>query len=331
MRRAILTTILVPALIGGSPACLRGQGAPGDAMQPPPKGYSNSLEAMAAVATKQVKLISAPTNLPSGVVEIRDVEYGKVGERSLKLDLFAPEKITKPVPGLIFIHGGAWSGGNRDMYRYYTVKYAARGYVCATISYRLSKEAPFPAAVHDAKCAVRWLRASAVKYHIDPDRIGVIGGSAGGHLAMMVGYSSDVPELEGDGGHSKVSSRVQAIVDFYGPFDLTTDFARNAGAVKRFLGNRSYAEAKEDYEKASPSTYLTKDDPPTLILHGAIDDVVPISQSDVLAKRLGELGVPCVYDRLEGWPHAMDAAEVVNDRCCYFMDRFFAKHLPLPR
>lgn len=298
---------------------------------PPAPGYKTPAAVMAAIVAGEIKLTKAPKEMPEGVIEQKNIEYGKVGDRSLQLDLYAPEKISKPVPGLIFIHGGGWTGGSRDVYKPYTVSYAKKGYVAATISYRFSGEATFPAAVEDAKCAVRWLRANSAKYHVDPNKIAVIGGSAGGHLSLMVGYSSEVPELEGDGGNPKVSSRVQAVVDLYGPYDLTTDFARKAGVVKKFLGDKTYDEAPELYKRASPMTYLTKNDPPTLILHGTIDDVVPIEQSDRLAARLKELGIPVVYDRLEGWPHTMDAAEIVNQRCQYFMGSFFAKYLPLPK
>jgi acetyl esterase/lipase len=296
----------------------------------PPKGYATVAEVMAAVGAKELKVISTPTNLPPGIVEIKDLEYGRIGERALKLDLFAPERLTRRVPALIFIHGGAWSGGKRDMYRYYTIRYAQRGYVCATISYRLSREAPFPAAVQDAKCAVRWMRANASQYNVDPDKIGVIGGSAGAHLAMMVGYSSDLPELEGSAGNPSISSRVQAVVNLYGPVDLTTEFAQKAESVRRFLDNKTYTEAKALYEKSSPLNHVSADDPPTLILHGTIDDVVPVTQADVLAHKLKEVGVAFVYDRFEGWPHAMDAIEVVNERCQLSMNQFFAKYLPLP-
>lgn len=285
---------------GGEPSAAPKTGTLTPEPPPAPKGYKTPLEVMAALATKQIKVISQEEELPPGVVEMKDLEYGKVGERSLRLDLYLPDKLDRPLPGLIFIHGGAWSGGTRDVYRYYTVRFAKQGFVAATISYRLSNEAPFPAAVEDAKCAVRWLRGNAAKYHVDPDKIAVIGGSAGGHLAMMVGYSADVRELEGKGGQTGVSSRVAAVVNFYGPSDLTTPFARGNDSVKKFLGGKTYEEAKEIYEKASPITYLTRDDPPTLILHGTIDDVVPIEQS---------------------------VAEAVNERCQFFMRQFFAKHL----
>lgn len=301
--------------------------------EPPaaPPGYQSPAAVMAALALKQIKPVNLQEPLPEGVLETKGIEYGNVQGRSLQLDLYQPAGLEGRVPGLIFIHGGAWSGGSREMYRYYTLRFAQRGYVAATISYRLSGEAPFPAAVEDAKCAVRWLRANAATYHVDPDKIAVIGGSAGGHLALMVGYSAGVPELEGQGGHAGVSSRVAAVVDLYGPYDLTTEFARKAGPVKRFLGGKTYEEAPELYLRASPKHYLQKDAPPTLILHGTIDDVVPIDQSDALAARLAELGVPYVYDRLTGWPHTMDLAESVNERCQWFMNHFFEQVLRSPK
>jgi acetyl esterase/lipase len=284
-----------------------------------------------AIGLKQVKLISAQKDVPEGVVELRDLEYGRVGERSLRLDLYQPADLKMPVPALVFIHGGAWSGGSRDIYKYYTVRFARRGYVAATISYRLSREAPFPAAVEDAKCAIRWLRANAAKYRVDAGKIAVVGGSAGGHLAMMAGYSPDVPELEGKGGHAGVSSQVAAVVDFYGPYDLTVPFARTNGAVKAFLSGKTYEEAAELFWQASPAKYLKAGAPPTLIFHGTIDEVVPVDQADALARRLKELKAPFVYDRLEGWPHTMDLAEAINERCQLLMCRFLDEHLPRPK
>jgi acetyl esterase/lipase len=299
-----------------------------DTPPPTPPGFASQDEAMKAVLANRVKVFlpQAPIALPEGVVETKDVEYGKVGDRKLLLDLYMPAKLDKPAPGLIFIHGGGWKGGNRSDYKYYTVRYAKRGYVCATISYRFSQEAPFPAAVQDAKCAVRWMRANAAKYHVDPDRIAVLGGSAGGYLAMMVGYTSDVPELEGDGGYPEVSNKVRAVVNLYGPCDLDCPQARNVDVVRSFIG-KPYDEARELYEKASPVRYVTRDDPPTLILHGTVDATVSIEQSDRLAAKLKEVGVPCQYEKFEGWPHTMDVAIDVNLRCQWFMNRFFRQYL----
>ena len=124
--------------------------------------------------------------------------------------------------------------------------FALRGYVTATVSYRFSQEAPFPAAVTDVKCAIRWIKSNAKQYKIDPDRIAVIGGSAGGHLALMIGYSSDIPEFDDGCETDTVSSRIQAVVDIYGPSDLTTDFAIAQKAAQKFIGDL-YENAAEKY------------------------------------------------------------------------------------
>jgi len=174
------------------------------------------------------------------------------------------------------------------------------------------------------------MRANARKLNVDPDRIGVIGGSAGGHLAMMIGYSSDAPKLEGTGGHAGVSSRVQAVVNLYGPVDLTTPYASGNSLIIRFLGGKTIEESRTRHELASPISHITRDDPPTLIFHGTIDDMVPIDQADRLAEKLKSTRVPYRYNRLEGWPHAIDLAEVVNQRCQRLMMEFFKKHLLKP-
>lgn len=293
---------------------------------PAPKGFATTAEVYAAVMSGKVAIIDKDAPVPEGVVETKDIEYGNIGgTRPLLLDLYQPATAGSELrPGLIFIHGGAWKSGNRSDYKYYTGLFAKRGYVVATISYRFSSEAKFPAAVEDAKCAVRWMRANASQYHVDPNKIAVIGGSAGGYLALMVGYTSDIPEFEGSGGNAGVSSRVQAVVDLYGPVDLTAPEGKKADVVKAFLG-KTYEEDPDLYVKASPITYLTADDPPTLILQGTVDDTVPVTQSDLLARKLKELGIFYLYDRLEGWPHTMDLAKDVNDRCQFYMVEFFNK------
>ncbi len=294
---------------------------------PMPEGYSSELMIKAAFMLNQIKLVDAKNVIvPDNVIEQKDIEYGKAGDRSLQLDLYSPEKMDKPAPGIIFIHGGGWKSGHRRDMKFYTVDFAKRGYVCATVSYRLAGEALFPAAVQDVKCAVRWMRANAVKYNIDPERIAVSGNSAGGYFSLMTGYSSDVPELEGDSGNAGVSSRPQAVINFYGPVDMTTDFAKKQSLVVDFLG-KTYDEYPKLHEFASPISHLTKDDPPTLILHGTLDSTVPIKQADMLADKLKSLGIDCFYDKYEGWPHTMDLAEAVNKRCQYQMVQFLEEHL----
>ena len=296
-------------------------------MPPAPPGYKTEEEVRSAFLLGKLTPIDVTIAVPDTVSVEKDVEYGKAGGVSLQLDLYAPKERTKPLPAVVFIHGGAWRSGSRQMYHYYCVKFAEHGYVAATISYRLYRVAPFPAAVEDAKCAVRWMRANAEKLGVDPNRIGVAGGSAGGHLSMMVAYAPDTPELEGSGGHADTSSRVQAVVNIYGPTDLTTDFAKANSVVSDFLGGKSFDDAPDLYGLASPITHVTKDDPPTLILHGSIDSTVPIEQAELLVARLKDAGVEFDYDRVEGWPHAMDIEANVNRHCLAKMFEFFDKHL----
>jgi acetyl esterase/lipase len=302
----------------------------GAAEVPPiPQGYADEQAVRAAILLGQIKLIDAKNiSLPDNVEEVLDIEYGTGGERKLQLDLYLPKDRKKATPAIIFIHGGAWKSGKRSDMKFYCIKFAEKGYVTATVTYRLMDEACFPAAVHDVKCAVRWLRANAAKYQVDPKHIAVSGNSAGGHLSMMIGYSND-PLLEGSGGNNNVSSRVSAVVNFYGPTDLTTDFAKEQELVNKFIGGKTFDEAPDAFKLASPLFHLTRDDPPTLIFHGTIDSVVPVVQADILAEKLKELGIDYIYERYDGWPHVMDLAEAVNQRCVYQMEQFFKKHIPI--
>jgi acetyl esterase/lipase len=275
-----------------------------------------------------IKRIDRNAPVPEGVEAKLDLEFGKGGDKPLLLDLFKPREIKQPVPGLIFVHGGSWDHYTRKLYDGYCGRFAKNGYVAATVEYRLSGEAPFPAQIQDVKCAIRWMRANAKQLGVDPNKIGLAGGSAGGHLVLLAAYANtDDPELEGTGGNGGVSSRVQAVIDLYGPIELK---GRSTRSVVKLMGGKTSKEAPELYAKASPITHLTKDAPPTLILHGTVDELVNISQSDKLAAKLSELGVPYLYDRQEGWHHAMDAVAEVNVRCVWMMDQFLAQVLPLP-
>lgn len=291
---------------------------------PPPQGYASADEVLAAALSGKIALIPDSPPIPDSVREVKDIEYGNADGHALLLDLYLPKDARKPVPGLIFVHGGGWKGGNRRDYLPYTIRFAERGYAAATISYRLVKDATFPGCVQDAKCAVRWMRAKGGEYGIDPDNIAILGGSAGGYLSMMVGYTPEVAPLGGAGGHEEVSSRVQAVVNLYGPTDLAAEIARTSPEVLNFIG-KPYEEAPNLYVEASPITYVSADDPPTLVFHGTVDDIVPVEQADLLVAKLKEMNVPVIYDRVEGWPHTMDKAQVINERCCFFLDNFFER------
>ena len=160
--------------------------------------------------------------VPPNVVIERDVRYGDADDDPLLLDIVRPkEPSEQPRPVIAFIHGGAWSGGSKEIMVGPLVPFAASGdYFCVSIEYRLSGMATWPAQIHDCKAAIRWLKANARTYHIDPEKIGVWGSSAGGHLVSMLGVSADVPELEGDSGTPGVSSRVACVVDYCGPSDF---------------------------------------------------------------------------------------------------------------
>jgi len=277
----------------------------------PPRGYPNETFLKAAYVTGLLKLIDTRPAVPEELQVYEGIEYKKAGNLSLKLDIYRKKDLNKKAPVIIFVHGGGWKKGKRSDYLPYLVDYAMKGYVTATVSYRLTDVAKFPDPVDDVKCAIKWIKDNAENYGIDPNRVALLGGSAGGHLVLMAGYDN---------------SDVQAIVDFYGPVDLTTPYARERTESLGFLG-KTYKEAPELYRAASPKTYITPDDPPTLIFHGTLDSLVPVSQADSLDVWLTKAGVEHEYHRLKGWPHTMDMAKKVNKYCQHYIDAFLKAHL----
>jgi acetyl esterase/lipase len=267
------------------------------------------------------------------IVVEENITYGKGGDVDLQLDLARPKVGTGPFPAIVFIHGGGWSGGARQGYRGQIEAAAKKGYVAVTITYRLTQpdpetkiaKYPYPAQIHDCKCAVRWLRSVADKYHVDKNRIGVTGASAGGHLSLLVGLTDDKAGLEGDGGHADQSSRVQAVVNVYGPTDLSTaydDVPRVRDLVKA-LCDGTPESATENYKAASPVTYISKDDPPVLTLHGDRDNIVLVSQATLLdaAMKKGGARHELVILKDQGHGFSGDAAKQANDATWTFFDR----------
>ena len=245
-----------------------------------------------------------------GIVVERNLVYGKGGDTDLLLDLAMPKSGAGPFPVVMFLHGRGWREGSRQDMNQFIEGMAGLGYVSVTIEYRLVPAARFPAQVEDCKAAVRWLRANATKYRIDPGQIGVVGFSAGGHLALMLGVTGPNDGLEGTGGNPDQSSRVQAVVSFFGPTDFSTrdwpgDLEREV--IVPFLGG-SVAERPDAYRKASPYNYVTKDAPPFLFFHGSDDELVPVDQSKRLADKLKNAGVPVQLVVLEGERHGFSDA-----------------------
>ena len=229
---------------------------------------------------------AAPGAPQAGRMQIdRDIEYSRVGDRWLKLDLYRREPGTAPSPIVVWIHAGGWSSGDKSPTP--AAALLSNGFAVASIEYRSSAEAKFPAQLHDCKAAIRWLRANAKTYNLDGEHIGVWGHEAGGHLAALLGTTGDVRELEGDGGNADQSSRVQAVVDFAGVTDVLQMAGVNSRlqpALKLFVGGAAV-------QKASPVSYVSQDDPPFLIVHGTADAVVPPRQSEMFIAALKQAGV----------------------------------------
>jgi len=205
---------------------------------------------------------------------------------ALKMDIYSPVDRASPGPAILYIHGGAWVSGDKQSGTAgrYLAEFVESGYLLAAVNYRLAPQYPFPAQIEDVKCAIRFLRAQAERYQIDLERIGVIGASAGGQLAALLGTSDDQSGWD-VGENLAQSSRVQAVVDLFGPTDLTNLFQQDQGRLARSLFGPSGASGSI-LATASPLTYVSADDPPFLFIHGEEDDLVPFSQSQVLFDNL---------------------------------------------
>lgn len=258
-----------------------------------------------------------------------DVEYGKAGERSLKLDVIKPKATTeKPRACVVWIHGGGWQNGNKSSGTARLAPLVATGdYVGVSVSYRLTDEATWPGQIHDCKAAIRWVRANAKILGIDPAKIGVWGSSAGGHLVSMLGTSGDVKELEGTNGTPDVSSRVACVVDFCGPSDFLAIGKDNprlndpSGPVYKLLGG-PIGEKEAAAKSASPVTHVTADDPPFLIVHGSDDRTVAIHQAERLYEAQKKAGVNTLFVKINGGGHGIGGPKV-EER----VQAFFAKQL----
>ncbi|TDN97692.1 alpha/beta hydrolase [Sunxiuqinia elliptica] len=315
MFKLLLTLVLLFVFMMSSPRLL-GWLYPNRA----PVGYHFEELDYLAVGVGLESLVERKPTLPYGIHEIKNIEYKRVGERSLQLDLYLPKQLNEQAPLLVFIHGGGWRSGKRADYLPYLIDFAEKGYATATVSYRLVKDSIYPACVEDIQDAMHWVFQNGESYGYDTSRVALIGGSAGAHLAMLAAYGW----YRGEDKPAKFP--IKAVVDIYGPVDFRTEYAQNQPLVTGFIGH-AYDEKPELYWEASPARYLSADDPPTLILQGTSDQLLPPSQSDWLKEELDRLGVPCEYYRFPLWPHAMDVVQRVNDYAQLKMDSFFEKHL----
>jgi acetyl esterase/lipase len=272
--------------------------------------------------------------LPEGTKVHRNLEYVKDGHERQRLDLYLPAKADAPMPVIVWVHGGAWMAGSKDG-GVQALPFVGKGYAVASMNYRLSQHAVFPAQIEDCKAAIRWLRANAKTYKLDAEHIGVWGASAGGHLVALLGTTGGVKELEGKLGNAEQSSRVQAVVDFFGP----TDFLQmDAHAVKgsfmkhdppnspesRLIGG-AIQKNVEKVKRANPIHYVTKDAPPFFIAHGERDPLVPCHQSELLYEALKKAKFEVTFQKIAGAGHGGPGFN--TDKMQAAIGAFFDKHL----
>lgn len=272
----------------------------------------------------------APTLLIAGEIIFESgIEYSAPGDEHLQLNLARPKEVKEgaKLPAVICIHGGGFRAGKRERWDALCKQLAEQDYVAMTVTYRLAPKHQFPAAVHDVKAAVRWLKANAAKYHVDPERIGVVGDSAGGHLVQYLGVTADVPSLEGTGGNPGQSSRVACVVNYYGPSDLTKSYGKSVDAAEvlpLWLGGDSTKEHKK-HIIASPLYWVTPAAAPTLLIHGTKDPYVAYEQATWIHDKLKASEVEVELLTLEGAGHGFKGDDAAKAEKA--MLKFFEKHL----
>jgi acetyl esterase/lipase len=282
-----------------------------------------------AAFTTQAQPTRGPA-MPAHVTAIENARFASVDGQDLELDLYMPEAAVNP-PLLVWAHGGGWSRGNRTPVS--TFAFVEAGYAMATVDYRLSGVAPFPAQLHDLKGAIRFLRAQAAAYGYDANRIAMVGVSAGAHLAALAGVTNGNAELEGTvGGNLDQSSEIAAVVSYFGASNLTTILdqstpfglnIREPGLEALFGGPP--AEKTELARLASPVFHVDAGDPPLLLLHGDQDPQMPINQSHELHGAYKKLGLDVHFEVVHGARHGGD--EFFDTERTALVRAFLDRHL----
>ena len=260
-------------------------------------------EEMPASPEKKDKKVKPPLEIPKDIPHELDVSYLE-GDRKEKADLYLPMNVPagQKAPALILIHGGGFNDGDKRRYREinFGTNAAKRGYLAMSINYKLRKtkgQVTWPQCIYDVKEAVRWLKLNADKYQIDPERIGALGGSAGGNLAFMLATTGPEDGFEGEGTRTNISTKIACGVDFYGAVDLMTyksDRARpDTNKPEMAMFNKTKAEAPDLYRRGSPTSYIRTNVAPLLMVHGTGDSTVLPNQSQILRSKLIEAGLPC--------------------------------------
>jgi acetyl esterase/lipase len=255
----------------------------------------------------------------------KNVSFGKGGDMELRLDIYRPPAGTEKRMATIHIHGGGFTGGSKDTLSERVPPYASRGYVGLAVQYRLAGQAKWPAQIEDVKAAIRWARANAKSLGVDPDRIGVVGHSAGGHLALFAAGTANRSEFEGKGGTPGVSTQVIVCCAYYPATEVNP---RPDGTANNLMPPGSDAAA---HRAASPITYVAAGFPPTVIFHGTADTTIPIASSERLFKMLRDAKVPAEFHGIEGVPHVFDSNREFAESAAAMADFFIDRHVIHPR
>lgn len=270
-----------------------------------------------------------PTEIPKGVSARPGITYARYGAREMKLDLFRPEGKEKR-PAVIVVHGGAWITGDHRMENPFAAELARRGYVAATVEYRLSNEAKYPAQIHDLKAAVRYLRANAARYGIDPERIAAVGASSGGHLVALLGATNGMKRFEGDGGNAEASSEVRAVVNidgtatFVDPGNIEKEKKGPLDTNTRLVG-ATFEERPEVWREASPITHVHRRSAPTLFINSS--SFRPFQQREEMQERLRAAGVRSEMVVIPDTPHPFWLFRPWFDQTIAHVEEFLGKTL----
>jgi len=273
-----------------------------------------------------IRAHAAELVVPDNVVFEKNLEYANPDDQHLQLNLARPKQGAGPFPVVLCIHGGGFRAGSREGYNQLCLTLAQQGYAAATMSYRLAPKYQFPAAVHDTKAAVRWLRLNAAKYSLDPARLGVTGGSAGGHLVQFLGVTAGVPEFEGADNPGPASA-VSCVVNFYGPSDFTQSYGKSVDAhevLPLWLGG-NLEQARLRHIQSSPLNWVTPHAAPTLLVHGTEDKYVAYEQAVWMRDRLKACGAEVELLTLEGAGHGFKGADA--EKAEKALIAFFNQHL----
>ena len=252
------------------------------------------------------------------------VVFGRGGGRDLRCDVFRPPGSPTNAPAVLLVHGGGWRSGDRSQLRGYGVLLGREGYVCVACEYRLIPEGVWPAQIHDVKACLRWMRANADQLGLDPQRIAIEGNSAGAHLALLAAGTPNVPEFEGEGGNPGQSTDVAAAIGVYAP-TLFFHETKERGALP-IVALADQRVAPEVVAAASPVRHVHPGYPPTMLIHGTADELVPTLATIVMYEALAESGVPVEVHLYADQPHGFDADPSFGRQCAsemlHFLDRF---------